>query len=164
MNLIGGKAFENCKVLVEANLSTTSISILDCKAANDKRPLDYLLSNWTETRTSLLQPALQRWMVDPLVLWGATSWMEDLESLVQAILSEKDKTLCNGAYSVFARCKDMEATSILEMALWKMQIKGGWSNDGTKRQALDREESRIGNCDSECSIVLGNPSSRKGFI
>eukprot|EP00526_Cylindrotheca_closterium_P027544 CAMPEP_0113632978 /NCGR_PEP_ID=MMETSP0017_2-20120614/17150_1 /TAXON_ID=2856 /ORGANISM="Cylindrotheca closterium" /LENGTH=42 /DNA_ID=CAMNT_0000543573 /DNA_START=42 /DNA_END=166 /DNA_ORIENTATION=+ /assembly_acc=CAM_ASM_000147 len=38
--------------------------------------------------------------------------------------------------------ENVEATSILEMTLWKGELKRGWSNGGTKRQALDRGECR----------------------
>ena len=86
---------------------------------------------------------------------------------VQAILAEDDKerrsTLCNGAYSAFAHYNGMEAISILEMVLWKGQLKRGWSNDGAQRQTVDRGELRmclwIGRRNSARSSVLGNPKS-----
>ena len=65
---------------------------------------------------------------------------------VQAILAEDDKerrsTLCNGAYSAFAHYNGMEAISILEMVLWKGELKRGWSNDGAQRQTVDQGELR----------------------
>ena len=82
-----------------------------------------------------------------------------MQSKVQAILDDDDKdqkaTLCSAACSV-----------VLEMALWKRQLKDRRSNDdGTKRQALDRQECRCV-CGSNVVItVLGtnriNQSSRK---
>ncbi|CAJ1948433.1 unnamed protein product [Cylindrotheca closterium] len=120
--------------------------VLECQDANGKRPLDYLLSNWTETNSSLLEISLQKWMVRPLVCGGATSWTEAMQHKVQAILAEDNKeqraSLYSGAYSVLEKYKSMESTSILEMTLWKRQLKDGWSNDSTKRQTLEREECR----------------------
>ena len=72
--------------------------------------------------------------------------MEAMKSKVQAIFAADDteqrETLYNGAYSIFVHYKDMGAASILEMALWKGQLKRGRNNDGTNRQVLDREECR----------------------
>ncbi|CAJ1948453.1 unnamed protein product [Cylindrotheca closterium] len=64
-----------------------------------------------------------------------SSWVEAMQRNVQAILAEDDNkgrrmTLFVESCSVLlAQCEDMAATSILEMALWKRQLKGGWSND-----------------------------------
>jgi hypothetical protein len=103
-------------------------------------------SNWTETSALLLQTALQRCMVDPLAHWGTSSWMVDMQRKVQAILDEDDKEqseiLYDGACFAFAEYQEIEATSILEMALWKGQLERGWSNGGNKQHALDREESQ----------------------
>ena len=45
---------------------------------------------------------------------------------------------------LFAQYEAVEATSILEMALWKQTMKSGWSNDeNAKRQAMDREGCRV---------------------
>ena len=125
-----------------------SYHILDLKDANGKRPLDYLISNWTETTPPLLQTTLQRWLVDRLACWGAT---EAMASKVQVILDEDDKeeraTLCTRAYSVFENYERMEPKSLLEMSLWKGQLQHEWSNDGTERQALDR---------GECLYVCGS--------
>ena len=83
-----------------------SYHILDLKDANGKRPLDYLISNWTETIPPLLQTTLQIWLVDRLARWGAT---EAMASKVQVILDEDDKeeraTLCTRAYSVFEKLR-----------------------------------------------------------
>ncbi|CAJ1945990.1 unnamed protein product [Cylindrotheca closterium] len=109
--------------VLEVLLKHFPYQILDAKDANGKQPLDYLVSNWTETTASLLQITIQRWMVDPLVRWGATSWAQVMSNRIQAILAEDNKdqrlTLCNGAYSAFTLYEHLEATSIFEMALWK---------------------------------------------
>ncbi|CAJ1948583.1 unnamed protein product [Cylindrotheca closterium] len=132
--------------------------ILDSKDANGKQPLDYLVTNWTETSAPLLETTLQRWAIDPLVHWGTTTWMEDIQRKVQAILLAEDdnelrEALYDGACSDFAHYRFMEITSIFEMALWKGRLKGICSNDGAKRQALEREECR---CVCGSHIVIPN--------
>jgi hypothetical protein len=74
--------------LLEILLDTFPNYVMDCNDANGKRPLDYLVSNWTEITASLLQTTLQRRIVDPFVRWGATSWTEAMVRRVQAILVE----------------------------------------------------------------------------
>jgi len=131
--------------------------ILDLKDANGKRPLDYLLANWTDTAASLLRMTIQIWMIDPMTRWGATLWVEDMTSRVEEILAEGDKerrtTLWETAYRAFEDYQELEVTSILEMALWKMKLKCGRSDDGSKRQAMDR-----GECQCLCGsdIVIPN--------
>ncbi|CAJ1945968.1 unnamed protein product [Cylindrotheca closterium] len=121
--------------------------LLGWKDANDKRPLDYLLTNWTtETSAPLLQTALQSWMVDRLAHWGATSWMETMHNKVQAMIVAHDKeqraTLYTELYSDFALYQKLEITCIVEMALWKGKIDHECINDGPERQFMDREEFR----------------------
>ncbi|CAJ1948403.1 unnamed protein product [Cylindrotheca closterium] len=142
--------------LLEVLLEEYPYHILDCKEdANGKRPMDYLLYNWTKTTPSLLQSTL----VGSLVHWGAKSWVEDVRSRAQAIFSEHHhgkehrETLYNQTQSVLAHYKCKEDTSILEMTLWKGQLKGEWSSDGGKQQPLSREECRYV-CGSD--IVIPN--------
>ncbi|CAJ1948405.1 unnamed protein product [Cylindrotheca closterium] len=120
--------------------------LVDCQDANDNRPMDYLISNWNEATAPMVKETMQRWMIDPFLRWGATSWAEAMQSRVQALLAgddDDDREISNyHAICDFTLFRDMEVTSILEMVLWKKQLKGGRNNDGTKRQALDREECR----------------------
>ena len=57
-------------------------------------------------------------------------------ALVNALLAEDDKgqkiTLFIENCKVLKHYEGMEGTSVLETAFWKGQLKGGWSNDGTK--------------------------------
>eukprot|EP00526_Cylindrotheca_closterium_P018735 CAMPEP_0113642524 /NCGR_PEP_ID=MMETSP0017_2-20120614/22342_1 /TAXON_ID=2856 /ORGANISM="Cylindrotheca closterium" /LENGTH=363 /DNA_ID=CAMNT_0000553957 /DNA_START=272 /DNA_END=1363 /DNA_ORIENTATION=- /assembly_acc=CAM_ASM_000147 len=132
--------------LLKVLLDNYPYYVLGWKNANDKLAMDYLVTNWTETTASLLQMALQSWMFSRLERWGATSWMNAMQSKVQATLEEDDKerrlTLWTEAKSSFAQYETMAAPSILEMALWKREIESGRSNNGAKRQALDRGECR----------------------
>ncbi|CAJ1940062.1 unnamed protein product [Cylindrotheca closterium] len=128
--------------------------ILDCKDANGKRPLDYLLSNWTGTTKVLFQMLLQRWMVDPLARWGTTSWREDMQRKIQTIMAgHRMESLFDRAYYAFECYEGMGAMYILEMALWKEKLKGERRKDAIKRQALDREQ-----CRSVCGSNIVIPS------
>ena len=79
------------KDLLQVLLEKNPYHILDNDDAIDNLAIDYLVSNWTESSASLLQKTLQRWMLDPIGRWGASSWMKDLQCKVQAILAEGDE-------------------------------------------------------------------------
>jgi len=119
-------------------------NVLGWKDANGKLAMEYLVTNWTPENKTLLQRALQSWMLDPLERWGANSWKEAIESKIQASLVVDDKeqrsAFLTEAHSEFAKYYNAETTSILEVALWKRKIESGWSTNGGKRRALDREE------------------------
>jgi len=142
---------------LEVLLDALPFHILELEDANGRRPLDYLLANWTDTVASLFRMTIQIWMIDPMTRWGATLWVEDMTSRVEEILAEGDKerrtTLWETAYRAFEDYQELEVTSILEMALWKMKLKCGRSDDGSKRQAMDR-----GECQCLCGsdIVIPN--------
>ncbi|CAJ1950766.1 unnamed protein product [Cylindrotheca closterium] len=139
--------------LLQALLETFPSHILNLEDANDKRPWDYLMANWNETNKSLLQMILSTWVLDPLNRWDTpASWMGAMQSRIQTILlaeadTEQRITFCTETYEIFKQLETMEATSILEMALWKGKLKSGWSSNdddnATKRQALDREGCRV---------------------
>eukprot|EP00526_Cylindrotheca_closterium_P021008 CAMPEP_0113614136 /NCGR_PEP_ID=MMETSP0017_2-20120614/7005_1 /TAXON_ID=2856 /ORGANISM="Cylindrotheca closterium" /LENGTH=205 /DNA_ID=CAMNT_0000523283 /DNA_START=672 /DNA_END=1289 /DNA_ORIENTATION=- /assembly_acc=CAM_ASM_000147 len=120
--------------------------VLGLKDVNGKLAMDYLVINWTQNNKILLQMTLQSCMLSRLERWGATSWMDDMQSKIQAILAEDDKerrmTIFSEACSIMKEYENVEATSILEMALWKGKLKSGWKNGGGKRPALDRGECR----------------------
>lgn len=90
-----------------------SSSCWNYKDANGKLAADYLVSNWTKTTGSCL---LRRLIVDPLVRWGATSWTETMQSMVQAVVDTNDQeqraSLWNEARVAFEQYYSMEVTSI----------------------------------------------------
>ncbi|CAJ1962326.1 unnamed protein product [Cylindrotheca closterium] len=135
--------------LLEVLLEKYPYNALGWRDANDKLASEYFLvsKTWTRENEILLQIILQRGIVDPIVRWGAPSWRRAMQNKVQDILShevskEQRASLCTAAYSAFAKYEGMEATSILEMALWKAQLKGGLNNATPQQQALEREECR----------------------
>ncbi|CAJ1948485.1 unnamed protein product [Cylindrotheca closterium] len=159
--------------VLEVLLDKYPYHVVNYKDSNGKRPLDYLVSNWTEDTESLLaestatllQKTMQRWMIDPLVRWGTASWVEDMQSKVEGILAEYDneqrEVLYNGAYSVFLHYVDMTVPSILEMALWKAKLNGGRNTDIIMLQSLDREECR---CVCGSDVVIPSVAIFLGII
>lgn len=133
--------------LLDVLLESFSFQLLKEKDANGKRPLNYLIENLTDGSRRLLQRILQHWMIDRLANWGAVSWMQVMQSKLQEILAEEDKSrilsLCDEAIALFEHWETKESLSILEMTLWKGKRKSGWTRDGTKRRALDQDECRF---------------------
>merc|ERR1712187_592614 len=102
----------------------------------------------------LLERTLQKSMIDRLARWGATSWMEATQSKVQKLLrvgQGRMAALCDETYSTMEHYEIVEATSVLELALWKGKLKSGSTSDGSKRQNLDRGECRYV-CGSDIAI------------
>ncbi|CAJ1954201.1 unnamed protein product [Cylindrotheca closterium] len=135
--------------------------LLYLKDVNGKLATDYLLSNWSRENKILLQRTLHSWMFRRLERWGAKSWRNRIFPLVNNLLAEDDDeerrmAMFREAWSVFKQYKAVEATTVLEMALWKGQLKGGRTKDGSKRQALDRDE-----CRGVCGTDIVIPSVRK---
>ncbi|CAJ1948559.1 unnamed protein product [Cylindrotheca closterium] len=121
--------------------------VLGWRDANDNMAMNYLVNNWTDENKILLQKVLQSWIFSRLEHWCSESGRRRMIPLVNAVLAEDDKerriTAFVEACSVFAQYEGMEATSILEMTLWKGKVNHEWSNDGSNRRALEREESRF---------------------
>ncbi|CAJ1954705.1 unnamed protein product [Cylindrotheca closterium] len=143
--------------LFEVLLDKFPYHVLSWKDANGKVAMDYLVSNWTDTSTSLLDMTLQKWIFCRLERWCAKCWRNVMIPLVNTLLAEEDKgrrmTVFIEICSILKKYENVEATSILEMTLWKRHLKRGRSNDGTKRQALDREECR---CVCGSDVVIPN--------
>eukprot|EP00526_Cylindrotheca_closterium_P014623 CAMPEP_0113641458 /NCGR_PEP_ID=MMETSP0017_2-20120614/21763_1 /TAXON_ID=2856 /ORGANISM="Cylindrotheca closterium" /LENGTH=277 /DNA_ID=CAMNT_0000552799 /DNA_START=527 /DNA_END=1360 /DNA_ORIENTATION=- /assembly_acc=CAM_ASM_000147 len=158
-------AAETCRELLQVLFDKFPHYVLGWKDVNGKLAMEYLVSNWNPRNKTLLQMALQCWMLSRLESWGATSSMVAMQSKVQATLAEDDKerrsTLWAEAKTEFAKYEIVEATSILEMALWKEKLKSGWSNNGAKRQPLDRGECR---CVCGSDVVIPNVVQFLGIV
>eukprot|EP00526_Cylindrotheca_closterium_P015944 CAMPEP_0113643822 /NCGR_PEP_ID=MMETSP0017_2-20120614/23052_1 /TAXON_ID=2856 /ORGANISM="Cylindrotheca closterium" /LENGTH=265 /DNA_ID=CAMNT_0000555377 /DNA_START=1 /DNA_END=796 /DNA_ORIENTATION=- /assembly_acc=CAM_ASM_000147 len=134
--------------LLQVPLVKYPYHVLDLKDANGKLAVEYLMNNWTRENKLLLEMALQSWMLSRLTSWGATSWMEVMSSKVQDILAEDDKdrrmTVFFEACSIMKQYENVEATSILEMALWRRTITNSIrSNSGTKLKTQDEESTDV---------------------
>ncbi|CAJ1958349.1 unnamed protein product [Cylindrotheca closterium] len=146
-----------CMQLLEVLLDKLPYYVLGRKDANDKLALEYLVTNWTRGNRVLLQMSLHQWMLSRLDRWHSKSWRTRTIPLVNDLLAEDDKELrmsyFSKACSVLKQCENVESLSILEMALWKVRLRHGWSRDGTRRRALDRQKSR---CFCGAHIVIPN--------
>ncbi|CAJ1957923.1 unnamed protein product [Cylindrotheca closterium] len=145
--------------LLHVLLAALPCDILDSKDANRMRPLDYLFTNWSDKTRSLLQTTYQIWLIDPIKGWGPnSSWEKALMSKVEEILAEDGDTeqrvaLFERAYRRFKECKAIESTSVLEIALWKMKLKSGWSDGCPKLTTVDRGEYR---CVCGSNVLIPN--------
>jgi len=85
---------------------------------------------------------LTQWL-DGVPPHGWKPWKVKYEGILDEDNDDSDRdTQCRVVCTTLEHFENIQATSILEMALWKWKIKSGWSNDGTKRRALDRDECR----------------------
>lgn len=128
--------------LFEILLEKYPYQMLRWKDDNDKEAMDYLIANWTPKTAALLEMSAQRWMFDPLNQWGIRSRKLDMERQIQDIMNattkENRSILWNKICDTFELYAKLESLSILEMALWRNQIKSGWNADRTKKIDLDR--------------------------
>ena len=148
--------------LLEVLLESLPNRLLGFKDANERRPVDYLIRNWTAGTKSLLLTTLQSWMIKPLTRWGDRKWAIEMKTKAGELFFEADKerrlTLFDEMCSTFARYEKLESTLLLELVLWKGKLKSGWNNDGSKRQVLDRAECR---CVCGSDVVVPNVT---GFL
>ena len=137
--------------------------IVNHQEVRHRWPFDCTIYNWTDWNKNLLARALQKLIIDPVARWGFTSWIDEMQTTVTQLLAEDDKNsrvqLCSVLRTNLAHYETIEKTSILEMALWKVKLKSGWTSDGSKRRVLDREQCRClsgSDVDSASYEVLGN--------
>ena len=126
--------------LVEVLLNSLPDQMLSLKDENGKRPLDYLLSNWTDDAARLLKTLLEIWMVEPLTSWGDSASLETIQNMVHDVLAEDDDEarvdLFDQLYFTFINFEKKEATSVLELALWKKKIQSGGRTRSDRRNRL----------------------------
>lgn len=119
--------------------------VLRYKNRNGAYALDYLVRNWTDEAKSMAKMALQKWMVEGMQSWGLPEWRSVMEEKVAFVLSddlEMDgrKSALHEACRLIRRYERMEATSLLELWLWKMKAQS--IRNGAKRMAIDHQNSR----------------------
>ncbi|KAL3940566.1 MAG: hypothetical protein SGBAC_004922 [Bacillariaceae sp.] len=128
--------------LFEILLEKYPCQMLRWKDENGKEAMDYLIANWTPKTAALLEMSAQGWMLDPLNQWGIKSRKLDMERQMQDIMTattkENRSILWYNICDTFELYAKLESVSILEMALWRQQIKSGWNADHTKKIHLDR--------------------------
>ncbi|CAJ1970530.1 unnamed protein product [Cylindrotheca closterium] len=134
--------------------------VLGREDGDGRLDVEYLLMNWTQENRVLLQVVLQPWVFGPMGRWGHKNWKAAMFPLWNRLLTvdDQDKAFVafSRAWSAFHFYESLESTSVLEIALWKWELKSGWKDDGSKRQALDREV-----CRSVCKLDVVIPSVLK---
>lgn len=99
---------------------------LGWKDANGKRAMDYLATNFTQETASLLELALQTWMLGPLERWGATKWLLNMKDQINTLLATNDrKKRVNLLQNVSVQMDDYrrrEVMTSLELGVWKKEL------------------------------------------
>mmetsp|Transcript_35939 Transcript_35939/g.86864 ORF Transcript_35939/g.86864 Transcript_35939/m.86864 type:complete len:662 (+) Transcript_35939:202-2187(+) len=131
--------------LLEVLLREYPSHMLGWKDRWGKQALEYLIVNWTEEAKEMTKMVVQKWMIDRMVTWGLQAWKENishrLNKLLEAGESSRKYPILRGLCDQFSHFERMEATSILELWLWKMEMIGSTRKE-CKRILLDRDSSR----------------------
>ncbi|CAJ1960017.1 unnamed protein product [Cylindrotheca closterium] len=119
--------------------------VLGCTNLQGIFPVEYLLSSWTRESRSFAQTALEKWMVHDMASWGLEEWRSSMSRMVDSVLNddldaENRRNALREAHLSMMKYELKEATSLLEMWLWKMEMHS--VRNGAKRMALDRPTSR----------------------
>eukprot|EP00526_Cylindrotheca_closterium_P005832 CAMPEP_0113614458 /NCGR_PEP_ID=MMETSP0017_2-20120614/7177_1 /TAXON_ID=2856 /ORGANISM="Cylindrotheca closterium" /LENGTH=578 /DNA_ID=CAMNT_0000523627 /DNA_START=54 /DNA_END=1793 /DNA_ORIENTATION=- /assembly_acc=CAM_ASM_000147 len=157
----------NCRMdLLQVLLAAYPPNVLGWKDDKGKTAMEYLTQRnyLTEDSRNMLRMALQHWMVGSISSWKALeAWKLDMSSRVNAIVAadevEQRQSLLEGASMVLLRYERVEATTLLELSLWKMELESSANvsedDDGARTivDKDDRETCRIG---SGASVVIPN--------
>ena len=151
--------------LLDVLMDSLPHQLLNCMDANCMRPLEYFLDICTNgTPNPILQRVLWKWMVGPLSRWGIASWVDTMQNKVQEILADEDKTrtatLIDEAHALLECFENIQATSILEMALWNEKLKSGSSVDAKRLNRVNRDKCR---CLSGSDVVIPHVTAFLGI-
>ncbi|KAL3931203.1 MAG: hypothetical protein SGBAC_011415 [Bacillariaceae sp.] len=155
----------SCRIdLLQVLLDSYPPAALGWKDVNGKRAFEYLTQRkfLTEDSRHMLRMALVGWLVDSISSWkGLDVWKSDMARRVDAIVAEDEmeqrESLLEDALVVLSRYERITATTLLELSLWKMELKSvnASADDGTRIivEKYDREAFRIR---SGASVVIPN--------
>ncbi|CAJ1955747.1 unnamed protein product [Cylindrotheca closterium] len=152
----------NCRLdLLQLLLDAYPPNILGWKDMNGKTAIEYYWQQsyrLTENSQRILQAALHRWLVGSISSWkGLEAWKSDMTNRVNAIVSEDEveqrQSLLQDSLMALSHYEHLEATSLLELSLWKMEMRSAddtSTDDDTAARIIvdkkaDREAYRIGN-------------------
>lgn len=112
--------------LLEVLLEAYPVNVLDWKDRSGNQATDFLGYIWTDPWKSMMQSVLQKWMVESISSWGFEHWKSDMKLRVDRILLVDDRsereTMIRNTREVLEGYANIEKTSLLELALWKMEI------------------------------------------
>ncbi|CAJ1963492.1 unnamed protein product [Cylindrotheca closterium] len=156
----------NCRLdLLQILLDAYPPHVLGWKDVNGKTPIEYVIrrssNRLSNDSRNMLRLALQGWLVGSISSWnGLEAWKVDMSICVYAILAEDEveerQSLLQEASMVLSRYERMEATTRLELSLWKMELKSVDDQVSAKNAArtiVDKEVYRIR---SGASVVIPN--------
>ena len=121
-----------------------------------KTATDYLLSHASNEAILLIQLALRRLIAGTMSNWGLLRWRDELElrcsSIPRVIGTGTRKTHIHAIYEHLGHCINIEATSLMEQALWKLRMKSEQKADS------ENDHSYRVDCRLQCGsgIVIEN--------
>mmetsp|Transcript_15502 Transcript_15502/g.38187 ORF Transcript_15502/g.38187 Transcript_15502/m.38187 type:complete len:575 (+) Transcript_15502:54-1778(+) len=144
----------NCRMdLLQVLQDAYPPNVLGWKDDKGKTAMEYLTQRnyLTEDSQSMLRMALEHWMVGSISSWKALeAWKLDMSSKVDAIVAadevEQRQSLLQEASMVLSRYERMEATTVLELSLWKMELlksaNEAEDDDVARTTTVDKEDDR----------------------
>ncbi|CAJ1946577.1 unnamed protein product [Cylindrotheca closterium] len=128
--------------LLDVLLDRYPLQLLGWKDRWGKRPLDGLAGNWTSEAREMTKSVVQKWMIDRMATWGLPAWKENISRRLNRLMEpERGHPRLDELCDQFSYFERVEATSLLELWLWKMAIRSTRKED--KRFLLeDRCSSR----------------------
>lgn len=134
------------------------IETLECKDNSGKLMLDYLMMHSSSNALPLVKMVLQRAFVDQLSSWGlGEKWVSSLLECLELLNSDYDiEARCRYLHDSFfgdvGHCIRLEATSLMELALWKIRIKA------VQKEEADSNNDNRQICRFHCGagVAIGN--------
>ncbi|CAJ1946578.1 unnamed protein product [Cylindrotheca closterium] len=132
------------KDLLDVLLEEYPLYMLGWKDRWGNRPSDGLLGNWNGEAKDMTKMVVQKWMIDGMASWGLPAWKDNISRRLSNLLEAEELSwklpILNGLCDQFSYFERVEATSLLELWLWKMDLRS--SRKEVKRILLDRDSSR----------------------
>ncbi|CAJ1934618.1 unnamed protein product [Cylindrotheca closterium] len=137
--------------------------ILGWKDLNGKTAVEYLTQrsyHLSENSRDMLRMTLHRWLVGAISSWnGLEAWKLGISSRINAIMAEdvleERRSLLREALMALSRYEKIEAITLLELSLWKMEMKA--SDCAPIETAVDKEDGREAyRIRSGASVVIPN--------
>ncbi|KAL3944887.1 MAG: hypothetical protein SGBAC_001032 [Bacillariaceae sp.] len=175
-------AANNCRIdLLQVLLDVYPPTVLGWKDVNGRTACEYLTkrSFLEKDARTMLRMALTGWLVDSVSSWknALDLWKLDMTSRVNAIVAaaaaaaveeeeamEQRQSLLKEAAKALSRYERMEATSLLELSLWKAKLKSANNaalaydddEDTAKTMVVDKDGRSAHRIRSGASVVIPN--------
>ncbi|CAJ1959362.1 unnamed protein product [Cylindrotheca closterium] len=156
----------SCRLdLLQILLAAYPPHVLGWKDVNGKTAVECLTQRiyLSEDSRNMLRMALDRWLVGSVSSWNALeAWKVDMLSRVNAIVAEEEVEqrhfLLREASMALSRYEKLEATTLLELSLWKTELNS--ANDALEddpvRTMVDRNKREAYQIRSGALVVIPN--------